>query len=152
MTSLATAVDDYLCLRRAPGFKLRDTAVALHDFVSFLERQGAARITTELALEWATRPQHAQPSHRARRLGMGRLFAEYRSAGDAATEVPPSGLLPGRYTRKDPYLYSDAEVHLLLAAAPAPLHHGLAPLDVSDAVRTAGRHGTACQRGRGPRR
>jgi len=117
MTSLVKAVDDYLRLRRALGFKLRDTGVALHDFVSFLKRQGASRITTELALEWATQPQHAQPAHRARRLGMVRLFAEYRSACDAATEVPPSGLLPDRYKRKEPYLYSDAEVHRLLAAA-----------------------------------
>lgn len=117
MTTLGEAVDDYLRLRRALGFKLRDTEIALHDFVSFLDRQGASRITTELALQWATQPQHAEPSHRARRLGIVRLFAEYRSACDATTEVPAPGLLPGRYIRKDPYLYSDAEVCRLLAAA-----------------------------------
>ena len=117
MTSLAKAVDDYLRLRRALGFKLRDTETALHDFVSFLKRRGAARITTELALQWATEPQHAEPSHRARRLGIVRLFAEYRSACDGTTEVPAPGLLPGRYQRKVPYIYSDAELRRLLAAA-----------------------------------
>jgi integrase len=117
MSPLAKAVDDYLHLRRALGFKLQDTGRALQDFVAFLDGEGAPRITTARALQWAVQPSHAQPSHWARRLAMVRLFAEYRSAGDPKTEVPARGLLPHRYRRTNPYLYRDVEVRRLLAAA-----------------------------------
>jgi integrase len=46
-----------------------------------------------------------------------RGFARYRSAIDPRTEVPPSGLLPYRSTRAQPYLYSEQEVQRLLDAA-----------------------------------
>jgi integrase/recombinase XerD len=49
-----------------------------------------------------------------------RCFARYLSAVDPATEVPPTDLLPrlaSGSSRAEPYLYSDAEVSALLAAA-----------------------------------
>ncbi len=46
-----------------------------------------------------------------------RLFARYLSAQDPRTEIPPAGLLPRGYPRREPYLYSDEEVHRLLQAA-----------------------------------
>jgi integrase len=39
------------------------------------------------------------------------------SASDRDTEVPPPGLLPCRYRRQRPYLYSDAEIEGLVRAA-----------------------------------
>jgi len=62
MKKLRKAVQDYLALRRALGFKLRQVEVGLLDFVSFLERKGDAHITTARALEWATQPSHVQPA------------------------------------------------------------------------------------------
>jgi hypothetical protein len=53
MNSLYEAVDDYLELRRALGFKLRDYGVCLRELVSFLESKGSSRITTKLAVEFA---------------------------------------------------------------------------------------------------
>ena len=56
MKTLRKAVEDYIALRRSLGFKLRDMATGLADFVSFLEQKAAPHITTALALEWATQP------------------------------------------------------------------------------------------------
>jgi integrase/recombinase XerD len=86
-------------------------------FVVHLEVHAADHITTHLALSWAQLPRSVLPAEWARRLGYVRGFARYRSAVDGRTEVPPRGLLPHRSTRARPYLYSDAEVQELLAAA-----------------------------------
>ena len=39
MNTLREALQDYLTMRRALGFKLYDAGVGLQDFVSFLERK-----------------------------------------------------------------------------------------------------------------
>jgi len=116
MTALLKAVDDYLGLRRRLGYKLRDPGTYLHDFVSFLERQGVSRITTDLALRWAMQPANAQPAHWAARLRAVRLFAQHHSASDPSTEIPPLGLLPYRGRRKLPHIYSLTEITRLMAA------------------------------------
>jgi integrase len=117
MTPLAKAVKDYLTLRRALGFKLRLTAGMLRDFAAFLDREGSAHITTALALRWAKQPVGVQPAQWANRLGVVRRFAQFMSASDSRTEIPPPGLLPYRYQRTPPYIYSDVEIRRLLRAA-----------------------------------
>lgn len=117
MTPIGKAVEEYLAMRRALGFKLRLPAGMLRDFASYLEQEGAVHITTELALRWARQPANAQPAQWANRLGVARRFALYLSAKDPHTQVPPLGLLPHRYRRKQPYIYSDAEIRELLRAA-----------------------------------
>ena len=117
MSSLRRSLEAYLATRRAAGFALGDTETALRGFVAFAEQQGAEWITTRLALEWAQQPAAAQPAWRARRLGMVRLLARYLSAQDPRTEIPPAGLLPPGYSRREPYLYSDDEIERLLQAA-----------------------------------
>jgi integrase len=116
MTPLLKAVDEYLSLRRRLGYKLKDPGTYLHDFVSFLERQRASRITTDLALRWAMQPANAQPAHWAARLRAVRLFAQHHSASDPCTEIPPLGLLPYRFRRKLPYIYSVTEIRRLMVA------------------------------------
>jgi len=117
MNDLHAALDEYLSVRRTLGFKLRDEGNALPKFLHFLEKKSASYITTDLALQWATQPQNVLPSHWARRLTMVRIFAQFRSAVDRRTEVPPQGLLPYRYRRKTPYIYDDDEISRLLKAA-----------------------------------
>jgi integrase len=85
--------------------------------VSFLERQAASHITTQLALRWAQQPAGTLPAHWATRLRMVRLFAKHWSATDPRTEIPPLGLLPHRYRRKPPHIYTDDEVDRLIRAA-----------------------------------
>jgi integrase len=128
MSELYAALEEYLSVRRALGVKLRLPGRLLERFVGFAEREGAAAITTDLALRWATQPADAQPAQWANRLGMVRRFAQYRSAADPRTEVPPPDLLPFRTQRPPPYLYSDEEVSRLLEAArQLPAVTGLRP-------------------------
>ena len=89
MKKLRKAVQDYVALRRALGFKLEKVEVGLLDFVSFPERQGTSHITTERALQWATQPSHVQPFVWAQRLSFVRGFARHWSAMDPRTEIPP---------------------------------------------------------------
>ncbi len=65
MTSIRQAVEDYLAVRRALGYKLEDHGWLLADFASFLEAAGAATVTTSLALAWATQPENVLPSWHA---------------------------------------------------------------------------------------
>lgn len=117
MSPLQKALQDYLALRRSLGFKLHKHGVFLRHFVDFLERKRESFITTALALHWAKLPLDVQPAHWACRLSSVRGFAQYRSATDPRTEVPPVGLLPYHYQRPAPYLYPDNEIHRLLEAA-----------------------------------
>ncbi len=117
MNELQQALDEYLALRRALGYKLYETGLVLRQFVQFAECEGVDFITTDLALRWATQPANAQPAHWAKRLSIVRGFAQYRSASDTRTEVPPPDLLPHRVRRPSPYLYTDNEVTCLIKAA-----------------------------------
>lgn len=117
MSDLQTALDEYLNIRRALGFKLKNEGTALLQFLLFLEKKDASFITTDLALQWATLPENVLPTHWARRLTMVRIFAQFHSAVDPRTEIPPQGLLPFRYRRKPPYIYSDVEISRLLEAS-----------------------------------
>ncbi|HEX2665289.1 MAG TPA: tyrosine-type recombinase/integrase [Candidatus Acidoferrum sp.] len=129
MTSLQQGAEDYLKMRRALGFKLKRHGRFVREFIEWLERNGETRITTRLALQWATEPQHLHKSEWAARLSGVRAFARYWSTFDAASEVPPDGMLPFRAPRATPYLYSDAEIQKLLQAArEMPAQFKLQPL------------------------
>jgi integrase/recombinase XerD len=117
MSRIRRSVGQYLALRRALGFKLHQEGIWLGQFVSFLEQRRSPRITTSLALEWATQPAHAKPAHTAHRLSVVRGFAQYRAARDPRTEVPAPGLLPYRYHRRPPHIYTEDEIARLLRAA-----------------------------------
>jgi integrase/recombinase XerD len=119
MSPLGHAVDDYIGVRRALGYKLAENARLLPDFVAFLEAAGASTVTSELAVAWATKPTGSTPVWWARRLAMVRGFARHLQAFNSDTEVPPLGLLPHRCRRVAPFLYSDADIAAVMAAARA---------------------------------
>jgi len=116
MSELRSALEEYLTLRRALGFKLISTGGLLHSFVLFAENEGASFITTPLVLRWATQPK-CQPVQWANRLGIVRRFARYRSSADPRTEIPPEGILPHRRHRKAPYIYKNDGIARLIQAA-----------------------------------
>jgi integrase/recombinase XerD len=117
MNKLREAAEQYLRLRRNLGCKLVETGRLLQNFLAFAEQEGASHVTTDLALRWAQQPSGVQPVTWALRLRVVRRFALWLSASDRRTEVPPAGLLPGRYVRKRPYIYSDAEIRDLVRTA-----------------------------------
>jgi integrase len=117
MSALQQALDDYLALRHAMGFQLHEAHRLLPPCVAFLEQHGAMGMTTDWAVRWATQPPHVQPAEWARRLRLVRGFAQYHSAVDPRTEIPPPDMLPYRHPRRSPYVYNAAEIAQLLAAA-----------------------------------
>lgn len=125
MSPLREALHNYLRVRRQLGFELKADGRLLEGFVNFLERAGAQHITTELALAWAKVPVDAHPHRWRQRLGIVRAFARYVATIDPASEVPAEDLLPAAQRRVAPYIYSEAEIAALMAAARAlspPLH------------------------------
>ncbi len=117
MNTLREATEEYLTMRRALGFKLRETGARLRDFVTFMEQHRASYITQQLAVTWAQQPAAVQSSTWAQRLGFVRGFARYRSATDPRTQIPADGLLSFRPKRARPYFYTDDEIRSLLRAA-----------------------------------
>jgi integrase len=117
MNTLRQALEEYLALRQAMGFQVRDAGSQLRRFIAFLEQQEASSITQALAVQWATKSGAVQSAESARRLTLVRGFARYRSGTDPRTQIPALGLLPYRPQRASPYLYSDTEIRQLLQAA-----------------------------------
>ena len=108
--TLRDALADYLRLRRRLGFEMPQDGRLLEGFVEFLERAGAERITTELALTWARLPAGAHPHYWRQRLSVVRGFARHLATIDPESEVPSKDLLPGHRQRIAPYIYTDGEI------------------------------------------
>ncbi len=58
---LCDALEEYLKVRRALGFKLRNSGGLLQRFVTYAEQEGASSIATELAVRWAMEQKNCQP-------------------------------------------------------------------------------------------
>ncbi len=117
MKDLRAGIVDYLDLRRSLGFKLKTDERLLLDFAAFMERCGATRITSKLAVAWAQRPETTDPNYLAGRLRAIRSFARYRILMDARTEIPPTDLLPRQRSAFQPHIFHQEEIARLLAAS-----------------------------------
>src|SRR6266699_2721605 len=119
VSGLRARAEEYLVMRRALGFKLETWGPRLMSFIAFCEERGAATVTTDLAVQWATTPARGgdHEAYQARRLDVVRIFARHLQALDPAAEVPPGDVLDRRQCRVQPYLYSPQEVTALMAAA-----------------------------------
>ncbi len=117
MSGLQAHVDDYLRLRRALGFKLKEDERVLGQFVAHVEAAGATTVTSELAIGWARLPVGVHPNHWAKRLRIARGFAGYLHTIDPATEIPPPDVFPVCRQRATPYLFSQQEICRLLREA-----------------------------------
>ncbi len=89
------ALAGYLAVRRSLGYKLDRPEKLLAQFIGYLEDAGAATVTTDHALAWATLPGGDANWH-AYRLAVARGFAIYLHTIDPSAEVPPAGLIPSR--------------------------------------------------------
>jgi integrase len=115
-------VDEYLAFKRGLGFELKSRSWMLRDFGRYADQTDhQGHITIDLAVRWALSTRSTRstdPGHAAVRLSTVAMFARHCALFDAATEVPPAGLL-GRAsrTRKQPHIYSNAEITALLRQA-----------------------------------
>jgi integrase/recombinase XerD len=129
MSTLAHELDRYLAIRRCLGFDLGTSARVLRRFVAFAHSKGVNHITTDLFLGWMDAFGEAGSQTWAARLGMVRQFAQWLSGIDPKNEVPPKALVPGRYRRSCPYIYSDREiVQIIDGAARLPSLNGIRAL------------------------
>lgn len=118
MSALEQHLVDYLQLRRSLGHELRDAAWVLPGFVDYLDARGLSTVTVESALAWAQQPATGTvTSVGPRRMTAVRGFARYLSGIDAGTEVPPLGLMPHRRRWRQPFIYSTADIDLLIEQA-----------------------------------
>jgi len=116
--SFLDLVEDYLAFRRGLGFELESPGLLLLNFARYADRIGHdGHVTTDLAVPWALATSSSDPAAPTRRLSVLRQFARYRAVFDPATEVPPAGLLGHLPRRKQPHIYSVAEIALLLRQA-----------------------------------
>src|SRR5262249_39772247 len=72
---LTEAVESYLALRRALGFKLRSQGNLLRSFATFSDARGKHCVCAETAIEWAGSARSVL--QRARRLGEVARFGRY---------------------------------------------------------------------------
>ncbi len=116
MTELRSALQDYLAVRRALGHDLAGAQYLLEQFLGFLDQSGAAGVTTDLAIAWATLPAGTSAVYQAQRLSAVRGFASWLQSIDPSAEVPPADIFPARPARAVPYLYTREEIAALMAA------------------------------------
>jgi integrase len=118
MNGLGRHLEDYLRLRRALGHQLAEAAWLLPDFVAFMDKHGQSTVTVQATLAWVRlREGEVVTTVSPRRVTAVRGFARYLSGIDPDTEIPPIGLVPYRLRWRQPFLYSDADIAALLAAA-----------------------------------
>lgn len=113
---LAQAVDSYLRMRRACGFKLRSQGNILRSFAVFSDLRGKHHVCSDLAIEWAGLGCPSVPQ-RARRLGEVIRFSCYMRAEDPLHELPPPFFGTEKRLRPIPYIFSQDEIQRLVQAA-----------------------------------
>lgn len=130
--SITLQLDRYLSIRLSLGYDLRTDERILRRFAQFADQEGALHVDTALFLRWDAGLPKVGTSTRSARLGKVRLFTQWLSGVDAAHEAPPRGLLPDRYTRQRPHIYSEAEIAAIITGARAlPSIYGLRALTCS---------------------
>ena len=114
--------EEYLAHRRSLGFEFDRAGYVLLDFAAFADQmQPGHHLTSDLALQWATRSAHHSSRYRAARLSIVRGFARFIAAQDGEGEVPDTRVLAREFRRSQPHIYTDEQVGELLQAA-ASLH------------------------------
>jgi integrase len=112
---LMKAVESYLALRRAAGYKLDGVGRMLRQFARFAIDKGECFVRSETAIEWAgTAPS---PRRRARRLQVVIHLASYLRAEDPRHELPPGSVFVYQRQRPTPFIYKPAEIVRLLEQA-----------------------------------
>jgi len=109
---LIKAVESYLAVRRAAGYKLKGVGNMLRQFARFAMDEGDCFVRSETAIEWArTGPS---PRRRARRLQVVVELARYLRAEDPRHEIPPGSVFVYKQQRPTPFIFKPAEIIQLL--------------------------------------
>ena len=112
---LAQAVDDYLAVRRAAGFKLKSAERYLRYFVRFADARGETHVQAKSAIDWASEAKSEVERHRRYQCLIG--FARFMHVEEPRHEIPPARVFCGYLPRPTPYLFTDEELRRLIGAA-----------------------------------
>lgn len=104
----------YLDVRCRSGYTLKNTKLFLENFLLYIKSKKNCHIKTKLAFDFVTQNQNCTTYESARKLRKIRLFAIYLKTFDPKTEIPPKDLLPYKYNRRTPYIYTKKEINNLL--------------------------------------
>jgi integrase/recombinase XerD len=123
---LSTHLNNYLAVRRSLGYDLSFSERVLRRFTDFADAQGAGVVTTNLFLQWKEHFGSANNNTWFNRLSMVRGFATWLQGIDPKNEIPPAGLVSGKYCRARPYIYTSEQiVEIITEAAKLPSSYGL---------------------------
>lgn len=118
MSALEQALADYLQLRHSLGHELAEAGYLLPGFVAYLDARGCLTVTVDAALGWAQQSDTLPVTTMGpRRMTAARGFARYLTGIDAATEVPPMGVMPHRQRWRRPFIYSAADIDAVMNQA-----------------------------------
>lgn len=113
---LIQAVDRYVSLQRSLGYKYDDQARTLQKFAKYATDSGDSFIRVDRVLAWAALTSSAP--RRRTLIARVRQFAYTMHAEDTRHEVPPKNYEGhAKGVRKLPYIYSAAEIDLLMQCA-----------------------------------
>jgi integrase/recombinase XerD len=112
---LAKAVESYLAVRRAVGFKLKGQGHFLRSFATFSDTRRKHYVCSQTAIEWAGLSPSAL--QRARRLGEVIRFARYMRAEDQHHEMPPPVFGSEATRRPVPFIFSRDEIRRIVQTA-----------------------------------
>jgi len=109
------AIEAYLALRRATGFAMLNAEYLLESFAAFATERGQTHVHVQTAIDWAARgPSVAQ---RDARLKAVCRFVRHVRVEDARHELPPINHFGARKTRRQPHIYTAAQIDRLIEAA-----------------------------------
>lgn len=123
MPDLTLLVGQYMSFRAARGFQPNPKVEhLLTQFVTSLPEDAPDGVddrffTNAQALAWANTPAGGSPAWLSSRLSAVRQFAAYLAGSGLPVEVPAVRQGVGGSRRATPYLYTDADVRALMAAA-----------------------------------
>jgi integrase/recombinase XerD len=127
---LTSAIDRYLELRRALGYKLDTDEVVLRSFARFARERAQTHIAGPTVLAWAAGSTTARQRDKRTRTIVG--LARFLHAEDPRHEIPPRPLPSSAHVRPLPRIFSHQEiVRLAQAAAQLPPATSLRPLTFS---------------------
>ena len=114
---LSAAVERYIALHRAVGYRFRDESTLLRLFARHAARRGDEVVRSQTALEWAADARSA--GARRRRLHVVRRFARRMCAEDPRHELPPPDAFGPVPPRRTPYIFALSAIRELLDGAAA---------------------------------
>jgi integrase/recombinase XerD len=118
----------YLALKRALGRRAVSTAYILHYLDRFLVLCHAADLTRETFTAWGESMASLHATTRRARLRTVYHFCLFRRREDPHTFVPDPTQFPPHGPRPLPYIFSEADIVRLLAAAEGLAPHQASPL------------------------